>query len=192
MRKNSVYVVLGLIILVGVIYAVSRTSKNTNTNSAGNTNTVVNSEENVNAETATNTNTAANVNSATNTSAATVNTNSAKNTNTAAAKQTYDFLDPKKSSHFVSSAPANGSVVAAAPAEVVITFNADLTSASSVSVMKDGREYSTGGVSGTQILKKAVDAKAADGLYTVNYNACTADGVCSSGYFQFAIDSLRK
>ncbi len=37
-------------------------------------------------------------------------------------------------------------------------------------------------------MRRKMDSASPDGLYTVNYKACWADGSCHDGNFQFAID----
>lgn len=103
----------------------------------------------------------------------------------------FSFANPKKSAHYESNTPSHGSVLEAAPINVVIDFNFDLAKPSAISINKEGKDY---GVKDTVIdtnklaLRRAVDPSAPDGLYTVVYNACWPDGSCHDGSFQFAID----
>jgi methionine-rich copper-binding protein CopC len=100
------------------------------------------------------------------------------------------FANPKKSAHYVSNTPEHGSTLDAVPSEVALTFNFDLSEISTISITKDGKEYSTGAVSfGADKLsmRKAVASGGGSGAYTVNYNACWPDGSCHDGHFQFGV-----
>lgn len=60
----------------------------------------------------------------------------------------FSFQNPKKSAHYESNTPSHGTVLAGVPINVAISFNFDLAGNSSISIMKDGKEY---GVGDTQI-----------------------------------------
>ena len=97
-----------------------------------------------------------------------------------------------KSLHFENSVPSHGSILAAVPINVVINFNFDLISSSSITIKKDGKEYSSGEVkidSNKLGMRKSMDPLSPDGQYRVNYQACWPDGSCHNGQFQFTIDS---
>lgn len=104
---------------------------------------------------------------------------------------TDSFVNPKKSAHFESNTPEHGAILAGAPVNVVINFNFDLAKPSSISVINEGKEYA---VEDTVIdpnklaMRRKLDPNSPDGLYTVNYKACWADGSCHDGNFQFVID----
>lgn len=101
------------------------------------------------------------------------------------------FGDPKKSAHFESSTPAHGSKLAAVPVDVVIDFNFDLASNSTIKIMKDGKDYGTDEVSidsNKLAMRRQMDKNAPDGVYTVEYTACWPDRTCHDGNHQFAID----
>lgn len=103
----------------------------------------------------------------------------------------FDFNRPKKSAHYETNTPAHASVLAASPINIVIDFNFDLAPPSSISIKKDGVEYSVGETvidSNKLVLRKNFDADAPNGLYKVDYNACWPDRSCHQGYFEFAID----
>jgi methionine-rich copper-binding protein CopC len=105
-------------------------------------------------------------------------------------ESTLTFSDPKKSAHYVSNTPAHGSVLDEVPSEVVLNFNFDLSKDSTISITKDGKEYSSGAVSFAAdklSMRKAVVSGGGSGVYTVNYNACWPDGSCHNGRFQFGI-----
>lgn len=105
--------------------------------------------------------------------------------------KTYSFGNPKKSAHFESNTPNHGVIVAGIPINVVIDFNFDLASPSSISIKLDDTEYGTGE---TEIdnnklsMRREMNPNSPDGLYDVSYNACWPDGSCHDGNFQFAID----
>ncbi len=126
----------------------------------------------------------------------TINTNTASGTSTQATNpaQTFRFSDPKKSAHYESNTPAHGSILPAPPVNVVLDFNFDLATVSTISITKDGKEYSTGSTTidaNKLAMRRTMDMNAPDGLYTVSYNACWPDGSCHDGNFQFAIDQTR-
>jgi len=101
------------------------------------------------------------------------------------------FAVPKKSAHYESNTPKHGSTLAGVPVNVVIDFNFDLASGSTIQIMNNQKDY---GVEGTIIdegklaMRRKMDTASPDGLYTVNYKACWADGSCHDGSFQFVID----
>mgnify|MGYP001573672222 FL=1 len=105
------------------------------------------------------------------------------------------FEKPKKSAHYESNTPAHSAILAAAPLNVVIDFNFDLTPPSSIKIEKDGTDY---GVGETKIdpsalaLRRDFSSEAPDGLYKVSYSACWSDTSCHDGYFQFTIDRKAK
>lgn len=105
------------------------------------------------------------------------------------------FQTPKKSAHFESSTPAHGTTLPAPPINVVIDFNFDLASNSTIAVTKDGKDY---GVGPTTIdanklaMRRTIDPSAPDGLYTVTYKACWPDKSCHDGHFQFAIERAKN
>ena len=101
------------------------------------------------------------------------------------------FSTPKKSAHFETSTPAHGSTLAAAPPEVVLDFNFDLASNSTIQIMKDGKDYGTGSVTidtSKLAMRRAMAVDAPNGVYTVNYKACWPDRSCHDGHFQFSIN----
>lgn len=103
-----------------------------------------------------------------------------------------NFEKPKKSAHYESNTPAHGVILAAAPINVVIDFNFDLTLPSSITIEKDGQAYGVGDTiidASALALRRDLVADMPDGLYKVSYSACWSDTSCHDGYFQFAIDS---
>ncbi len=97
-----------------------------------------------------------------------------------------------KSLHFENSTPSHGSVLAAVPINIVINFNFDLASGSSITIKKDGKEYSSGEVkidSNKLAMRISMEPFSPDGQYSVSYRACWPDGSCHNGQFQFTIDS---
>ena len=101
------------------------------------------------------------------------------------------FSNPKKSAHYESNTPEHASVLAGVPINVVIDFNFDLAKGSQIQILMDGKDF---GVGETTIddnglaMRRKVDDSAPDGIYTVSYTACWADGSCHDGQFQFKID----
>ncbi len=101
------------------------------------------------------------------------------------------FDNPKKGAHFETSTPAHGSTVAAVPAGVVIDFNFDLATNSTIQITKDGKDYGIGQATvdaNKLALRRQMDLSAPDGVYTVNYSGCWPDKTCHDGHFQFAIN----
>lgn len=126
----------------------------------------------------------------TSTTNTTTNTNAATSPNRAVPT----FVTPKKSAHYESNTPAHGAILAAVPQGVVINFNFDLLTTSSIAIGQDGQEYGRGAttVDGNKLtLRRPMDPAAPDGTYTVSYNACWPDGSCHDGSFQFALDRSR-
>lgn len=102
----------------------------------------------------------------------------------------FKFDDPKKSAYYVSNTPEHATTLAEVPGSVAITFNFNLAEPSSISVKKDGREYSLGEtiISANRLtLSKQLTADLPNGLYTVTYRACWPDRSCHDGSFQFAV-----
>ena len=97
----------------------------------------------------------------------------------------------KKTPHYESSAPANDMVLAAAPPNVTIDFNFDLSDRSSIKITKDGSDYGSGqtSVDGNKLaMRRSMKQDALDGLYLVMYTACWPDNSCHDGQFSFRID----
>lgn len=98
----------------------------------------------------------------------------------------------KKSPHFESSTPEHGATLAGVPLNVVIDFNFDLATNSSISVTRaDGQEFAVGETTIDEnklVLRRKINPDAPDGVYTAAYRACWADGSCHDGHWQFSID----
>ncbi len=104
------------------------------------------------------------------------------------------FENPKKSAHYESNTPEHGSTLAGVPINVVINFNFDLAKPSEIKILKDGKDYGTGETvidDNKLAMRRNMDPGSADGLYTVEYNACWPDKSCHDGSFQFAIDRSK-
>lgn len=96
-----------------------------------------------------------------------------------------------KAAHYESSTPADGAVLAGVPINIVVNFNFDLGAGSTISVKNGNTEYATGETiidPNKLVLRQAINPASPDGRYTVNYNACWADGSCDDGRFYFSID----
>lgn len=104
---------------------------------------------------------------------------------------TEQFSNPKKSAHYESNTPEHGAVLAGVPVNVVIDFNFDLVQGSKIEIMMGSKDYGTSESvidEGKLTMRKKMDPNSPDGLYTVSYKACWADGSCHDGQFQFKID----
>lgn len=104
---------------------------------------------------------------------------------------TEEFSTPKKSAHFESNTPEHGATLAGVPINIVIDFNFDLAKGSDIRIEMGNKDY---GVGETIIddkklaMRRKMDSNSPDGVYTVFYKACWADGSCHEGSFQFKID----
>lgn len=106
-----------------------------------------------------------------------------------------EFSNPKKSAHYESNTPKHGSILAAAPINVVVDFNFDLANGSDIKITKDGTDYEIGETvidTNNLAMRRKIDPSSSDGTYTVAYIACWADGSCHDGQFQFKIDRSKK
>lgn len=102
-----------------------------------------------------------------------------------------DFSDPKKSAHYESNTPEHGVTLAGVPINVVINFNFDLAKGSEIKIRHQDEEFGVGETiidDGNLTMRRQMSQSASEGLYTVEYNACWADGSCHDGSFQFKID----
>lgn len=101
------------------------------------------------------------------------------------------FALPKKSAHYESNTPDHAATLVAPPLNVVVNFNFDLASDSSLKINKDGRDWGVGGptIDSNQLtLRRKINPDSPDGVYSVSYQACWPDGNCHDGNFQFKID----
>lgn len=109
-------------------------------------------------------------------------------------EEAQDFATPKKAAHFESNTPEHGITLAAVPVNVVINFNFDLVSGSSIQIIKQGVGGLDYGLGDTIIdanklsIRRKMDPESPDQIYTVHYKACWADGSCHDGSFQFKIN----
>jgi len=87
-----------------------------------------------------------------------------------------------------SSSPANGSTVATAPTEFVLTFP-EAVRATSVAVTKDGgKEQKIENLPSAMVARIAVPApKLEDGSYTLDWRVAGKDGHVMSGKVQFTV-----
>ena len=109
--------------------------------------------------------------------------------------RTDGFGTPKKSLHYESNIPEHGSTLPANPVNVVINFNFDLSSKSSIEIAKDGKEYGLGDTvidSNKLAMRRNFSQNAPDGIYAVTYNACWPDGSCHDGSFKFSVDRTKS
>jgi methionine-rich copper-binding protein CopC len=100
------------------------------------------------------------------------------------------FSTQKKSAHFVSSKPTHGSTLTELPRSVGLTFNFDLATNSTITVTHQATKVAgtTSFGSDKLSMSRTLDIDPAEGLYTVDYNACWPDTTCHDGVFQFAVD----
>jgi plastocyanin len=104
------------------------------------------------------------------------------------------FMPPVKGQQWVNNTPLHGAVLAGMPINVVVDFYYDRGPGSSISIIKDGKDY---GIGNTTIdenkvaIRRDMDPAAPDGVYTVKYASCLPNGSCDNGMFQFAIDRSK-
>ncbi len=101
------------------------------------------------------------------------------------------FSTPKKSAHWESNTPEHASILAGVPINVVINFNFDLAQSSKIEIMMNGEDFAAGVTTidnNGLAMRRRMEPTAPDGIYTILYNACWADGSCHDGQFQFKID----
>lgn len=101
------------------------------------------------------------------------------------------FSNPKKSAHYEGNTPEHGATLAGVPLNVVIDFNFDLAQGSKIEIVMGRKDYGIGETvvdKNKLAMRRKMDASSPDGLYTVSYKACWADGTCHDGQFQFKID----
>ena len=104
------------------------------------------------------------------------------------------FQSPKKAAHYESNTPEHGAVLAGVPVNIVIDFNFDLAKGSSIAIENNGKDSGVGEATidnNGLALRKRMDPNAPDGLYSISYKACWADGSCHDGTFQFLIDRSK-
>src|SRR3989344_2531201 len=104
------------------------------------------------------------------------------------------FSNPKRSAHHEGNTPVHGSTLAGVPINVVVDFNFDLAKPSEIKIRSGQKEYGVGETiidENKLAMRKNMDPNSPDGLYTINYNACWADGSCHDGSFQFQIDHTQ-
>src|SRR3989344_734465 len=128
--------------------------------------------------------------------------NTQTGTSSSQTSSNYNFSNPKKSAHYESNTPEHAAILAGTPINVVINFNFDLAKPSEIRVYSSGvKNPTTGTTSPIDIavgeividanklnMRRALDPKAPDDKYTVEYKACWPDGSCHDGSFEFAID----
>lgn len=105
-----------------------------------------------------------------------------------------EFNGPKKSAHFESNTPTHATVLAGVPINVVVDFNFDVAKGSSISIKNSEKEYGQGETiidADPLAMRRNMDPNSPNGIYTVSYKACWADGSCHDGNFQFAIDRTK-
>lgn len=99
------------------------------------------------------------------------------------------MFDNIKSPHYVSSTPANNTLLTESPTEVNIAFDFDLAGESTITVTRDGENVTRGGstIAGdARSMRVPIDADKT-GNYAVKYTACWPDESCHEGSFGFSV-----
>ena len=94
--------------------------------------------------------------------------------------------------HFINSYPLHGDILAQSPPEIVLNFNFNLETNSSISIARDGEPVSLGplSISENQLsMRTPVLDDTRDGIYQVSYEACWPDRSCHEGSVSFTVDS---
>jgi len=103
------------------------------------------------------------------------------------------LLAPPAQAHtdLVSSNPADGATLGAAPSQVVLTFNEDVQSTGTDIVVSDADDIRIDQASGLQVegatVSVPVDATAQSGDYTVAYRVVSADGHVVEGTLRYSV-----
>ena len=101
------------------------------------------------------------------------------------------FETPKKAAHWEGNTPEHGITLAGVPINVVIDFNFDLAQNSEIKISSNSQDFTSGPIiidDNKLAMRAGMNPESPDGLYTVSYKACWADGSCHDGSFQFKID----
>lgn len=109
------------------------------------------------------------------------------------APNTFPFSSSTPSPVFRDSTPQSQDILPQAPLKVVIDSSVQLTEQSTLSIINQGVEYGVGKANLNEsktTLNRNMSQTAPPGLYTVNYSLCEVAAPCSTGVFQFAIDSF--
>ncbi len=102
-----------------------------------------------------------------------------------------EFETPKKAAHWEGNTPEHGTTLAGVPINVVIDFNFDLAQNSEIKISSNSQDFTSGPIiidDNKLAMRASMIPDSPDGLYTVSYKACWADGSCHDGSFQFKID----
>lgn len=107
---------------------------------------------------------------------------------------TFPFGAPQVADYFRDSVPQSQDILPQAPIQITIDSTLPLNEQSVISITnQQGVEYGFGPVSLNENktnIRRQITQSAPNGLYTVTYSLCDEAFVCSSGQFQFAIDSF--
>lgn len=97
--------------------------------------------------------------------------------------------------HFLDSVPNQGDVLPMAPSAVILNFDFNLHTDSTITVTRDGQSVLTGTktISPNQLsMSIPITGNAGDGTYTVSYKACWPDRSCHTGSVSFIVDASKK
>lgn len=188
--RNLRLIIIAGVIVTGLVLVVTRNGGQTNGNTNGNEN------QNANATLTENANANTNATDAVAASGQLTNrtTNTISNAN-ANAKRSTETLAPsfsieERPTPVTVVRPRHGSKLTVLPSDLSVTFNQAVASHAALSLQREGVEYGAADVvtaDGGTTIRRGLSANAPDGIYTINYYACLADGTCVSGHAQFAL-----
>lgn len=178
--RNLRLIIIAGVIVTGIVLAVTRNGGQTN----GNTNGTVN--QNANANTNATDAVAVSGQLTNRTTNAISNANAKRSTETPAPS----FATEERPTPVTVVRPRHGSKLTVFPSDLSVTFNQAVVSHAALSLQREGVEYGAADVvtaDGGATIRRGLSANAPDGIYTINYYTCLADGTCVSGHAQFAL-----
>lgn len=90
--------------------------------------------------------------------------------------------------------PRHEDVLPGPPLNVVVSFDAALTNASTIAILSGDVGYAEGATiidPNHLTMRRVVKSDAPDGVYAVNYNACFEGGKCRKGTSSFAVNRAK-
>jgi plastocyanin len=91
--------------------------------------------------------------------------------------------------------PRHRETLPAAPANIVISANNELSADSSIRVERDGRDYGEGRTrreADNRVIRRNIQSDAPEGYYTVIYSLCERNESCREGRYQFRVDRAEE